>query len=1228
MNLSRIQITFNTHNDNKNDSTILHVFVKNRRPDTSTPLGATDYISNHLAYKFNERREFAGINQFLGCLENVAPKTTFDDPSTHTFDIPLRSKPIPNEEIFLPVVNIHILADDSDRWIFSYTITFFFDDNRSQFSFSSNFNGVTGIILDQDNRNYCGICVENPFNRMPAVYKPQSDMVLTKVRMVFNTRGDNKNNDTTLNVHIVNRLSAASSTDILVATNLLPGQEFKDSSDPFHPSVNEVVFNQSALASNRILMRDIVLPQIFINIGPKDDDRWIFDYQIYFYFTSPSRPKDWWTAVSGTSGIILDQDNHKYADVYNGGSFPTMDPLGPANLSAVPAGYPVPTGYTDPNPKKIYISYLQKKLDDFINNRQGAGSQYPPLRKIRLDNVGRLNEDTLPESYYDLQSIVANPPAPGTPSPAGSNEPFTYNPGPSSLGQLYHSSFGDIYLNNINSQTLKATVDPTSPTPLVLEVDFDCSVPNEIVGGSSVTFEGRDLTSFTIKIHLTLTWDQTRNCVDLMSWVPEILKDTSGSDALKGQVIDVRLTGGGKVQDGFRDAIFDKLSQPASAFDSLTVREHLNSTVNSWLLGGALASDQDVNGINYPNGCTVTGQVTVESDAQGQYIALRFNGPRNLFVPAPPANWPPPNFTPGTLANIDHIVVLTMENRSFDHMLGYLSLPPEKGGMGRTDVDGLKGGEINYVNGVACPSLPFAPLDTIMTPDPPHSWEPVTRAINGGKMDGFAQAYYDERGMDVAARIMKYHTAANVPVYDALARDFAICHRWFAPFPGPTFCNRFHELTGFLNIDADGFWETDNSSPLRAIFTATIFDYLTQHGVSWKYFEHFYCFLRFFQSHTFDTQNIASFDDPVFGFESLARAGALPSVSFIDPHFIELPPDGNCDGPPADIQKGQDLVRRIVQAVVASPKWSKTLLIITYDEHGGFYDHVPPPPATKNSPESVGTYGIRVPLFVVSPWVKGGTVFGHDGIVVTGGGGNVSTESRGAATPSGGSSNPNLVDQLRPLHFDHTSILKTIARRFMSDKPPYLSPRYADAADLSVIVGNQMSSLQFRPFIPYQLVYGPSQKRLDVHFAATTPGTILWQYDPNDTVAQQFSFEDAGSGHVYIRTHTGSLYLTATQNGVIQDIKYPPGTNAGGKNSDAQRWAFSSTAIAITQRNNFAISNAAFPGLVLQPSGGSNNSGVAVILAKPTGTVRVGLGTTNPWQVTSPLISTAIVAEP
>ena len=270
-------------------------------------------------------------------------------------------------------------------------------------------------------------------------------------------------------------------------------------------------------------------------------------------------------------------------------------------------------------------------------------------------------------------------------------------------------------------------------------------------------------------------------------------------------------------------------------------------------------------------------------------------------------------------------------------------------------------------------------------------------------MDGFAQSYADQRGPTVAPRIMGYHTGANVPAYDALARDFAIGHRWFASHPGPTFCNRFYELTGRLNIDPAGVWEYDNSTTLRPAFTPTIFDALTAQGISWNSFEDGYCFLRFFEQHTFDATQIRPFNDPVLGFENLARTGALPSVSFIDPHYIELPPDGNCDGPPADIKEGQKLVQRIVEAVVAGPAWPKTLLLITYDEHGGFYDHVPPPPAAKVAPESLGTYGVRVPTFAISPWVKGGSVFGHDG-------------------PGG--------------QFDHTSILKTIARRFLSASRP------------------------------------------------------------------------------------------------------------------------------------------------------------------------------------------------
>src|SRR5258708_7038009 len=137
------------------------------------------------------------------------------------------------------------------------------------------------------------------------------------------------------------------------------------------------------------------------------------------------------------------------------------------------------------------------------------------------------------------------------------------------------------------------------------------------------------------------------------------------------------------------------------------------------------------------------------------------------------------------------------------------------------------------------------------------------------------------------------------------------------------------------------------------------------------------------------------------------------------------------------------------------------------------------------------TTGLRVPCFVISPWVKGSTVFGSD-----------------------------------TLHFDHTSILKTIARRFMSSNPPYMGARYAAAHDLSEILGGQLRPGQFRPFIPYTLVYATSQMRLDVQNASTATGTPLWQYSPNDTEAQKFRFEDAGNGFVYIRTLAG-LYVTA-----------------------------------------------------------------------------------------------------
>src|SRR5262249_38189537 len=156
---------------------------------------------------------------------------------------------------------------------------------------------------------------------------------------------------------------------------------------------------------------------------------------------------------------------------------------------------------------------------------------------------------------------------------------------------------------------------------------------------------------------------------------------------------------------------------------------------------------------------------------------------------------------------------------------------------------------------------------------------------------------------------------------------------------------------------------------------------------------------------------------------------------------------------------------------------------------------------------------------------------------------------------------------------DHTSILKTIARRFMSSNPPFMGARYAAAHDLSEILETQIWPEQFRPFIPYTLTCVASKMCLDVQGASTAIGAELWQFSPNGTDAQNFRFEDAGDGFVYIRTLAG-LYVTVNAPsgiptepgatlGIKQDLKYAPGSR-GSQDPNLQHWRFaSSTVIAV-----------------------------------------------------------------
>ena len=1231
--LSNVNITFNTHDDDKDGDTLLHVFIKNRSNDSSDPESDSDFISNLLAYQRALSLGDTEINPYLAFGEALLVGWSFSDPSTEPFDLPLASSTIKMEDVVLPVVNIHILPNGNDRWIFSYTTTFTFDNGQS-FSFDSNTNGVKGIILDQDNKNYSGICTENPFINIPPVVKPVTDAVLTRVILEFATHNDNKDNDTRLNVHIVNRLNASTSQDIAIGLDIFSGQEFQD------PSYMRYTWsaNTNALAANTILLRDMILPVINIIISPNGNDRWIFDYRITFEFTNIQSDgfKTVQSFSSSTGGIILDQDNNKYSGVYQGRPFPTLTPPTAPPLTAHPL--------TIQN-KIISLAFLQQKLDQFVNQRQGIGTQDPPMVKLRLHNTGKFWGDTLPESYFDLQSINAI---------CGGVE---YISSPSSLGQLTGTlGIGDLYLDDINSKSITVNIDTTQPAPIIVEIDFETDGPNETIGGLG----GMNFTHFSIVLKLTIHFDAVNHKIDVMSWIDDIEglaytpagnnnyrvtgnflgapidAITASPDSFKSDiinnVIDVSVTAGtfelgGTFQKAFRGKIYDKLKD-TNQFTKRTIRDSVNSSINSLILGGII-DDTYNDGISNANN-----NIVQNVQIQDNNLAVTYIGPLSAFEFPYPADWPnastnpdsPYDFSPGNLANIDHIIVLSLENRSFDQMLGYLSLPKNKGGMARVEVDGLKGGEVNVYNGQTYPSFPFA--GTCFSPDPPHSYEPVNQAINGGAMDGFVKSYAAEHGDAIAGNIMGYHTGVNVPVYDALARDFSISHHWFASHPGPTFCNRFYELTGRLNTDPKGFWEFSNSASRIPVFTKTIFDYIEDYEhldsrVTWKYFEDHYCFLRFFEKYTYDHTNIADMNDPEFGFFAGARSGNLPSVSFIDPHFIEMPPNGNCDGPPADVKDGQALVQKVVEAVVASPAWQKTLLIITYDEHGGFYDHVPPPPATKISEESpIGTYGVRVPAFFISPWFSQAGVFGHDA----------------QAQPTGGSGDS--------LHFDHTSLSKTIARRFMSDYPPYMGARYRDAKDLSAIMNATARQTILLPFIRYNVLYNPSAKSMDVQWASFATGTPIWQYDANDTEAQHFSFEEAGDGLFYIRTHCGNYYLTvyvppiivtepippianeatavATVHTIIQDVKYGYGgiTVLNSHQPAYQKWLITNPGITVLDRDIFTISNPAFPGMVLKAA--SNDSQAAVVLGAPDGG-RFPFQHLNTWKITSPLINHQVV---
>jgi phospholipase C len=340
---------------------------------------------------------------------------------------------------------------------------------------------------------------------------------------------------------------------------------------------------------------------------------------------------------------------------------------------------------------------------------------------------------------------------------------------------------------------------------------------------------------------------------------------------------------------------------------------------------------------------------------------------------AQPGQLPFPDRPPGTdmLPAIDHIVVLMLENHSFDNILGLLP-----------GVDGFtldaQGNPLNWnpdASGKRVRAFP-SPTACRAFSTPSQSWNQSHTAYAGGTNSGFVLAS--------GPASMAYYPAADVPFTVGLARTFPVSDRYFSSMLGPTFPNRRFLISGTSMGMINDFpsWNSLLSTVSAKPPNGTIFDSLNAHGISWKNYNYGISTLWLYPyllSSSSNRSKIVGIDQ----FFSDARNGTLPSFSLIDPNLVNF--IGNSEGEGDDIVFGDQLLAKVVQALVDSPNWPKTLFIWTYDEAGGYYDHVPPPRApipdsvppqltSSDVPGGFDVYGFRVPFGLVSPYARKGYV--------------------------------------------------------------------------------------------------------------------------------------------------------------------------------------------------------------------------------------------------------------
>jgi len=350
---------------------------------------------------------------------------------------------------------------------------------------------------------------------------------------------------------------------------------------------------------------------------------------------------------------------------------------------------------------------------------------------------------------------------------------------------------------------------------------------------------------------------------------------------------------------------------------------------------------------------------------------------------------------------LKHMVVLMMENRSFDHMLGFAQ-------NATWPIDGLKGDETNKDSaGGFAQVTSDARYSGDFNPDPGHSvfatltqiyGDPKTPVTQVPTMTGFVRSYEEmTHDPQKAHRIMKCFSPDKVPVLAALAQQFAICTQWFSSIPGPTFPNRAfaHGATSVGRVDMGVDWLG---------MSKTIYELFAENNLDSRIYYHDSTMAMTFKGLMNQGQYFDLFDD----FVSDCNKNRLPVYTFIEPRYANSQdPSTNTflsasdQHPDHNVEEGELLIERVFKAVWGNPAVrNSTLLVIVYDEHGGLYDHVPPPASvnpdgkkwagsndSQDPPFDFTRLGVRVPAVLISPYIPAGTiddtVYDHASLIAT-----------------------------------------------------------------------------------------------------------------------------------------------------------------------------------------------------------------------------------------------------